>query len=813
MKTIYRNGQRFIITDALYEATTKLNNSPQNNSGTSTNQGSFEGLGNVYNENEFEKYYKPTYMQIYNIMLERIKNSNAIKNIEQKNHPDTAYEAQYSVGKYYYADIIKNPNTKELIRNSIKDDMNKNGRDNSSIEYKIFKAMCNYIYSSITTKYEEIAPYISSKILNDDITSLQARYLLTQAKESIKKDVDKEIKSKDTSRMDKTPQTDLGKSLLIKISYYKDDDPRNLIDFKNESGNIRNSLEAFFNNDPIYSSIQEKFDSSRPSITVGQDIIQFSLNWKENQDEETLKKLYNSLISFGKRIVKKYPQIFNIDSSIKMKFSINGQDYEDISVWDEAQSKEFRQLPAMLTNNRYDINKPIQDFFANYKSAIENKTISKSNDDYNKLLDEIEVKLKDIQNTLSGQDITNDNWAFDLANAFVENGVSTSTSNEDTIKYINNILFKSGGTEQPNSNNAELFYKMKKILDEIEVNDFYAMDNTLGVDAISNDNINGLCDSLKAVFNMIPGKNTLKEDAFSKGELSGDDLSYLYLEYAFCTLLSNLYNNLIAQELKKLSHSEIKALKDKIAKDNKNNKSSETIRNNRNFKSFVSIIGHKPNIKEDAAEYKEQFNLIDEFGKEIKRIEHLVIKGMGDYGIFSAEVSIRKIKIGKYDKILKNEYIQNSKIKNAIAYSYLTEFYKDIKDVKDIKINGADEKLKKTVSYIVPKNDSKQITFEYISDSILKEMLIFTDVNMQDIVAAFNENDELLEDFKIGTIRYATEGEGDRVVTIPILSKSHNNSCIGLFRVRKIFAKTRHSGNKLFKHDFFKKVFNSMKSR
>ena len=804
MKVVYKNGQKYIITDALYEAGKKMNN---------YNQLSLP-MG-LPSDTDIENAYKKIYMKVYNIILQQVKKTRTISNIKKKLHNDIGEATKDSIGRYYYEQIVNNQNIKNQIIKSVKDDVNK------PVEQSIFDAMTNYIYIDISNRKSEISQYLISK-LNNGVSTTQMNSLLNNTLKSLQPYVSDYFNNSTDSKKSQNRLKN-NETLTIYMSYYRENEPNDIIDFQNSSIDMRKDIISFVENSVDYQNIKEKYIKSELKVSVGQSKIEVIVKYsgdKNISDQDVHKTLVNEIIVAGQRIVQKYPQVFNLDKNIKMKMVVDGTELQDIDVssykgkYDE-KNRGFHQIPELLNNTNYDINKHLKDFFIKYREGIQNKTINYAPKDqevvdvYNTLVDTTAYNLSQIYEQLNNSAVDNANWGLELAQAFVNNNtpINPSTDNEKVLNTIYKVLYKKSEKTENNFTHGELaklFYKMKKILDEIEVNDFYAIDN-FSDEELTTNNIPTKIEIIKQIFNPNNPMNTEQnrtEDAAV--------YDYLYQEYIYVKLLSNIYNGMIGQELKKMSHSEIEKLKKEIQSEKESSK--ETIRNNVNFKSFVKMIGHKPNAMADKKEYNEQYHMINNFAKEMKRIESLIIRGMKDYGIFSAEIDIRPIKFSKYDKILKNDYIANSKIKDAAAYSYLTMFYEDLQKEKIKELNGADKKLKDTVEHIVPTDKEHQITFKFISESLMKELLIFTNIDMQDIIAAFNENDALLKDFKIGTLRYATEGKGDKVVNVPIISKAYN-TCIGIFRVRKIFAKTRHSADKLFKHDFFKKVFNTMKKK
>lgn len=790
MKIVYRNGQKFIITDALYEARrTKTSKDP--------NQLSFDlDMPKLNIDDElFSQAYKESQGIVWYIMLRAAQESKATKLIKQTISNDVGENTLNLVCQQFYPIISKNKN---IILQSIKDDKITSKKELVSQIVTAMRGLVSQECENSDKVNKSIQKIVNT--IKSGVTADQVGTIMGSIERAIRQDnfpwetLTNNFGSNDTKNV-----TQNEKNTII-VSYYIDDEKKETISYDNNQESLKEFLLASIQQNKDYKIEKNKIIQPIVDdlvISVGKDNIKFEFT---SESEQLKKFTFDILKPSCIEMVKEFTNIFNNDENINIKIVVNGQEQEDANVWDATQeNKTFVKLPDMILNTKYEINKPIRRFFEFYQESIKNNTTKgKTTFNYNYLVKEISKKLDSLNAALS-KEPTNKNWVNDLVYLLVSEGISANTPNKEVMKKISDCLKNKQETSIDGMDivdKVEYMYKAKKIVDEIKINDYYTMQQ--------------IVENITSGKNITASNITAIKRCFGLERLTDESMDYnsLYEEFIYVNLLSNIFNGFISKNKESMNDKQLKALKQKIQK---GLQKETSLNRNANLKKFIQLSGHTPNIQIDKEAYSSLVNTINQYRKEMKQVEKIFINGVSEYGIFSQELSIRPIKMDKYEKLLKNEVIKNSKIKDAMSYSYLTNFYNDIKG--NVYTNRGDKNLQTVVKKIVGDDSNEKITFKFISESILREMLIFTDIDMQDFIAGFKENDEFLDRFNVGSIRYGEEGKGDKVYTIPIISKTLNNECIGIIRVRKIFAKTRRTLNKMFKHDIFKKMFNDIKRR
>lgn len=588
---------------------------------------------------------------------------------------------------------------------------------------------------------------------------------------------------------------------------------------------------------------------------------------------QTDSKLTNSEKNNDKTVVPNSDEIDELvgyihDSSEDISdFINNGFDTDELK-YDKITDKQDEQndqndqdtngmseIPEFLNNDAYEINELIVSCLQNIKNDNKNKMDNNDSfteeynfmiDTYNEIIDKIQNGYKNIvSNYLVVKDL-NPNWIDNIIH-IDDKSINQNIPNNVVINTLYNSLFgkknksvnESSGfnifeadenTDENNSKNkwsqfknlfknsnevvdkAFSIYKTIKLLNPIEINDYYTVENELSnYETITEENKDDIILSFASIFS-IPN-----DDKIDKKQQK-NDINSVYLEYVLLRIVQDKLLDEFGILFKKMGHKDREKLEKMIKnrmKESKKNKQNEFDIDDIRLKKFESHFKRKPKSSIDIEGYKNTASNITEYRYEMHVAIKYVKEQLKKYGMSRIlDYTIRPVTKSEYRDLLKSQDIKRGSITDAMYYSFLTDIAKDYpRDESKNKNKRIDSnnKILDTIHKIVPKETDDQISANKLSTSVLFDLLIMSDANMQDFVAGFKENSNFQERFDISTTTYGEEGEGNRVITLPIIGKRCNNDCIGVFRIKNIFARTRNVADSIFKSDFMRTIMNDIK--
>ena len=508
------------------------------------------------------------------------------------------------------------------------------------------------------------------------------------------------------------------------------------------------------------------------------------------------------------------------------------------------------EIPEFLNNDAYEINELIVSCLQNIKNDNKNKMDNNDSfteeynfmiDTYNEIIDKIQNGYKNIvSNYLVVKDL-NPNWIDNIIH-IDDKSINQNIPNNIVINTLYNSLFGKKNKSVNESSGFNIFeadentskekwsqfknlfkpseivdkafsiYKTIKLLNPIEINDYYTVENELSnYETITEENKDSIILSFASIFS-IPN-----DDKIDKKQQK-NDINSVYLEYVLLRIVQDKLLDEFGIMFKKMGHKDREKLERMIKnrmKESKKNKQNEFDIDDIRLKKFESHFKRKPKSSIDIEKYKNTASNITEYRYEM----HVAIKHVKEqlkkYGMsYILDYTIRPVTKSEYRDLLKSQDIKRGSITDAMYYSFLTDIAKDYpRDESKNKNKRIDSnnKILDTIHKIVPKETDDQISANKLSTSVLFDLLIMSDANMQDFVAGFKENSNFQERFDISSTTYGEEGEGNRVITLPIIGKRCNNDCIGVFRIKNIFARTRNVADSIFKSDFMRTIMNDIK--
>lgn len=563
-------------------------------------------------------------------------------------------------------------------------------------------------------------------------------------------------------------------------------------------------------------------------------------------------------VSTLKEILRKYQYLFKNDIKY-IDVQINGEQKDLIDIESDMKDSLITStIPQLIESDMYDINKIIRELLSNYRQQ-------QGGSKYAALLEVIRTRVQEIEKIIGQTEIKNKNFYYALAlncKDIIGVGldkkglISYENDNFSNINIIRTILEKQDKAKKilDAVKYVKMLYNAKKVFEDIEKNDYYTLEQ-------NNKMMYG--NKIQDIFAIS------KEDTTSKKE----NLSGIYLEYILVTLLIKLFNEEVMKQFNNLTKQQRLKLKSdlqqrekledknsmKLLNDIKNmtitefknlqnskdkkfglycqtliNKIKEFPRD-KNLIKFIQLMNRNPTIQNDKKQYNEYFDLLRQYQRLMETAEENFLEGLPKLGLLRKEFQIREVQTGAVNHLLKNKNVIDADMNKMIAYSYLTEcynewwdymrkykiihssqqnknlgpFFKMFSSVKEIVPHINVQTMKnKNVDEVNKQNLDMQITLSNISKTLFREILVLTDVDLRDVTAAFTENELFNGSLKSGNIKFGEEGEGNPVFTIPILK---NNKCIGAFRLRKMFARTQDILGKVWNHGFTKSIRDMLK--
>ena len=525
-------------------------------------------------------------------------------------------------------------------------------------------------------------------------------------------------------------------------------------------------------------------------------------------------------------------------------------DKDDKDEQNEQDTNKLSEIPKFLNNDAYEINELIVSCLQNIKNDNKNKMGNNDsfteeynfmNDTYNEIIDKIQNGYKNIvSNYLVVKDL-NPNWIDNLIH-IDDKSINQNIPNNVVINTLYNSLFGKKNKSVNESSGFNIFeadentskekwtqfknlfkpseivdkafsiYKTIKLLNPIEINDYYTVENELSnYETITEENKDSIILSFASIFS-IPN-----DDKIDKKHQK-NDINSVYLEYILLRIVQDKLLDEFGIMFKKMGHNDREKLEKMIKnrmKESKKNKQNEFDIDDIRLKKFESHFKRKPKSSIDIEGYKNAASNITEYRYEMHVAIKYVKERLRKYGMTRIlDYTIRPVTKSEYRDLLKSQDIKRGSITDAMYYSFLTDIAKDYpRDESKNKNKRIDSnnKILDTIHKIVPKEKDDQISANKLSTSVLFDLLIMSDANMQDFVAGFKENSNFQDRFGISSTTYGEEGEGNRVITLPIIGKRCNNDCIGVFRIKNIFARTRNVADSIFKSDFMRTIMNDIK--
>ena len=566
-------------------------------------------------------------------------------------------------------------------------------------------------------------------------------------------------------------------------------------------------------------------------------------------DPDKIEELVGNMLDTSEGISDFINKDFDTDELEYDKISDKQDDQDKQDDKDDQDTKEMLEIPKFLNNDAYEINELIVSCLQNIKNDNKNKMDNNDSfteeynfmtDTYNEIIDKIQNGYKNIvSNYLVVKDL-NPNWIDNLIH-IDDKSINQDIPNNVVINTLYNSLFGKKNKSVNESSGFNIFeadentskekwsqfknlfkpseivdkafsiYKTIKLLNPIEINDYYTVENELSnYETITKENKDAIILSFASIFS-IPD-----DDKIDKKHQK-NDINSVYLEYILLRIVQDKLLDEFGIMFKKMGHKDRKKLEKMIKnrmKEFKKNKQNEFDIDDIRLKKFESHFKRKPKSSIDIKEYKKTVSNITEYRYEMHVAIKYVKEQLKKYGVVGFDYTIRPVSKSEYRDLLKSQDIKRGSITNAMYYSFLTDIAKDYpRDESKNKNKRIDSnnKILDTIHKIVPKEKDDQISANKLSTSVLFDLLIMSEINMQDFVAGFKENPIFQERFDISSTTYGEEGEGNRVITLQIIGKRCNNDCIGVFRIKNIFARTRNVADSIFKNDFVRTIMNDIK--